>query len=117
MKQVRLTAMADNNCNNAIDYFQYNNPLTRLKSIIAFRARKKMFARFMELTKPCSESLVLDVGVTPDCSLPETNYFEKMYPYTANITMTSIEDASMLESVFPGARFVQTQMGGGCVSF
>ena len=49
------------------------------------------------------------MGVTPDCSLPESNYFEKLYPYPANIVMSSIEDASSLEQVFAGPKFVRSQ--------
>jgi len=88
----------------AIDYFQLNNPLTKFKSIIALRARKKMYRHFENLTMPTINDNVLDIGVTPDTSLIETNYFEKVYPYTQNITMSSIEDASNLEQVFNGAK-------------
>ena len=99
------------NSNDAVDYFQLKNPLTRFKSKISHRARVKMFNRFMALANPKPTDLILDVGVTPDCSLPESNFFEKMYPYPANITMSSIEDASMLTDVFPGTSFVRTTPG------
>ena len=100
------------NSNDAIDYFQLGNPLTRFKSRISGGARVKMFNRFMSLANPKSTDLILDVGVTPDCSLPESNFFEKSYPYPANITMSSIEDASLLTDVFPGTKFVRTTPGG-----
>jgi len=51
---------------------------------------------------------VIDVGVTPDDRLPESNFFEALYPYPHNVTATSIEDASNLERAFPGVRFVRT---------
>jgi hypothetical protein len=68
-----------------------------------------MFNRFMEAMRPSPEDRVIDVGVTPDTSLPESNYFEQLYPYTSNLTATSIEDASLLEDRFPGLTFVQTE--------
>ena len=93
------------------DYFQLKNPLTKLKSIISNRARTKMYNHFTELVKPAEKDTVLDMGVTPDTSLIESNYFEKMYPYTQNITMSTIEDASILEQIHKGAVFVQNKAG------
>jgi SAM-dependent methyltransferase len=60
---------------------------------------------------PAETDKVLDMGVTPDTILEESNYFEKMYPYTGNITMSSIEDASNLEQLFKGAKFVRNEQG------
>jgi len=93
------------------DYFQLKNPLTRFKSIISHKARNKMFNHFVSLAKPAEKDKVLDMGVTPDTSLIESNYFEKMYPYTHNITMSTVEDASNLESIFKGATFVKNKAG------
>jgi len=93
------------------DYFQLGNPLTRLKSKVSYRARQRMYDSFMQMTGPQEASLLLDIGVTPDTSLPENNFLEKWYPWPANITMASVEDASALEQEFPGTRFVQTQPG------
>lgn len=95
----------------AIDYFQLKNPLTKFKSIISYRARKRMYSHFESITMPTKKDKVLDMGVTPDTSLVESNYFEKMYPYTQNITMSTIEDASNLEQIFNGAKFVQNEPG------
>jgi SAM-dependent methyltransferase len=93
------------------DYFQLKNPLTRWKSKISYKARQKMFSHFMEVTSPTEKSYILDIGVTPDTSLPESNFFEKWYPWTHNIVMTSVEDASNLEKEFKGAKFVRTVPG------
>jgi SAM-dependent methyltransferase len=62
----------------------------------------------MEIATPSATDVVLDVGVTPDVSLPESNYFERLYPYADQVTATSVEDASNLEREFPGLRFVRT---------
>jgi 2-polyprenyl-3-methyl-5-hydroxy-6-metoxy-1,4-benzoquinol methylase len=91
------------------DYFQLKNPLTKIKSIISHKARKKMYEHFTALVNPTEENKILDVGVTPDTSLVESNFFEKMYPHTYNITMLSVEDASNLEQIFKGAVYVRNE--------
>ena len=101
--------MADKTSYN--DYFQLNNPLTRIKSRISFNARKKIFKLFMELIRPKGNDSVLDIGVTPDTYLRENNFFEKFYPWPENITMTSPEDASNLILEFTKSKFIQTQVG------
>lgn len=91
---------------------QYNvskHPLLRMVSAVSQRARQRMFQFFMETAQITSETRVLDVGVTPDRSLPEFNFFEQLYPYKNRITATSIEDAAFLEEQYPGLRFVQTK--------
>ena len=62
----------------------------------------------MEIMKPDFDSMILDVGVTPDQKLPESNFFEALYPYKNRIVATSIEDASFLEKKYPGITFIQT---------
>ena len=68
-----------------------------------------MFGLFMEEMQPRAEDTILDVGVTPDTSLPDSNFFEKLYPYPQNLTLSSIEDASNLTKEFPGTQFVRTE--------
>lgn len=95
----------------AVDYFSIRHPLRSLVSKVSFKARKTMFQLFMTSIQPRNNDKVLDVGVTPDTSLPDSNFFEKLYPYPENITMSSIEDASNLLAEFPGVSFCRTQ---GC---
>jgi len=92
----------------AIDYFSSTNPLRKIASAISLRARKRMFAYLMKTIPFDASTKVIDVGVTPDDRLPESNFFEALYPYPHNVTATSIEDASNLERAFPGVRFVRT---------
>lgn len=89
----------------AIDYFSYGHPLSWLRTHFAMRARKRMFDLFMEWAQPQRSDRVLDLGVTPDVSLKESNFFEQYYPHKDQIVAASIEDASNLETVFPGVRF------------
>lgn len=92
----------------AIDYFFLAHPLRGPASKIALQVRKEIFKVFMEAMKPREQTMILDVGVTPDRTLPDSNFFEKLYPYKNKITATSIEDASFLEQEYPGIRFIQT---------
>jgi len=94
---------------DTIDYFSLDHPLRKLASKISFHVRRKIFASFMEILRPTARSRVLDVGVTPDRTLPESNFLEALYPYRDHLVVTSIEDASHLEQEYPGIRFVRTE--------
>lgn len=94
-----------------IDYFSLGHPLTRFRSYFAFRARTRMFSLFMEVLSLGPESKVLDLGVTPDQSLPESNFFEALYPWKNRVVAASIEDARWLETAYPGLKFVHTRPG------
>ena len=80
-----------------------------LASRISFYVRLKIFSSFMEIMKPDLHALILDIGVTPDQKLPESNFFESLYPYKDRIVATSIENASFLEEIYPGITFIQTE--------
>jgi SAM-dependent methyltransferase len=95
----------------AIDYFSYGHPLTRVRSRFSELARKGMYAIFVYIMRPEPESKILDLGVTADRELPESNYFEKYYPHKSNITAASIEDASFLEHKYKGLKFIKIQEG------
>lgn len=92
----------------AVDYFSSGHPLRRAATEVAFRARKAMFDYFMRVIPVTPQATVLDVGVTPDRRLKDSNFFEQFYPYKNRITATSIEDAAFLEEQYPGLRFIQT---------
>ena len=95
-----------------IDYFSLRHPLRRLASRVALRVRRQMFADFMAVMQPGLADRILDVGVTPDRSLPDSNFFEKWYPYPQRVVATSIEDAAFLQQEHPGLKFVQTGKAG-----
>jgi hypothetical protein len=92
----------------AVDYFSIRHPLRGQASRISFRVRRNIFNLFMTCMNPKPTDQVLDVGATPDQLLPESNFFELLYPHKHGLTVTSIEDASFLENRYPGLRFVQT---------
>ncbi len=89
----------------------YTNSQHRWRGVITrfnIAARKKFFRSFMDAMAPTEQSTVLDVGVTPDQTAADSNFFEQWYPWPNRITATSIEDASHLESSHPGLTFIQT---------
>jgi hypothetical protein len=94
---------------NAIDYFNSQSPLRSLASRIALHVRRGIYARFVALAGTEPGRRLLDLGVTPDTSLPDSNFLERWYPYCRDITMASIEDCSAIEAVFPGTQLVRIQ--------
>jgi hypothetical protein len=86
-----------------------------MASKVALRARLRMYRTFSELMPVHPEARVIDIGVTPDRQLADSNFFEHLYPYKDRITATSIEDASFLEVEHPGLTFVKTN--GGTLPF
>ena len=94
---------------DAIDYFNLQSPLRGLATRVALHARRGIYARFVRLAGTEPRRRLLDLGVTPDTSLPDSNFLERWYPHCADITMASIEDCVALEVVFPGTRFVRIQ--------
>jgi hypothetical protein len=92
-----------------IDYFGDPARLrVRLKGRISLWARRRMYAVLVREFRPGPDTTVVDVGVTPDETMPDSNAFERLYPYPGQITATSVEDASNLEKAYPGLTFVQT---------
>lgn len=77
-----------------------------LQSDIAKRMRIQMFEALMRMAYLCSESTVLDVGVTVYRD-ESCNFFEKLYRYPHKITAVSTEDAHFLEKEFSGLRFIK----------
>lgn len=95
-----------------LDYFTLGHPLARLRSRFSWDARRAMYDLFMARFTPDRSHTILDIGVTPDTTLPESNFFEALYPYRDRVTAASIEDASNLEVAYPGVRFVQVARQG-----
>jgi len=91
-----------------IDYFSKGHPLRGIASKVALRARLRMYDVFREVMPVDPALAVIDIGVTPDRDLSDSNFFEQQYPYKGQVTATSVEDASFLEAEHPGLTFVQT---------
>ena len=97
------------------DHIDYTNSQHRWRGVITrfnIAGRKKFYQAFMNEMAPTATASILDVGVTPDQSAADSNFFEKWYPHPECITATSIEDASHLADLHPGLTFVQTSGDG-----
>jgi SAM-dependent methyltransferase len=97
------------------DHIDYTNSQHRWRGVITrfnIAGRKKFYRAFMDEMAPTPATSIIDVGVTPDQSAADSNFFEKWYPHPARITATSIEDASHLAALHPGLTFVQTSGDG-----
>ncbi len=92
-------------------HIDYTNSQHRWRGVITkfnIAGRRKFYDAFMDVMAPSAATTILDVGVTPDQTAADSNFFEKWYPHPERITATSIEDASCLEAAHPGLTFVQT---------
>ena len=95
--------------NRAIDYFGYGNPILRVKTFFSIQARKKMYANFLKKCQPHASDSVLDLGVTPDEQLADSNLFEQLYPWKGQITAASVEECSNIVQRYGLKSFVLTQ--------
>ena len=92
----------------SIDYFSKDHRLRKVATKVALRAREKMYRQFVAAIPFDDTTTVIDIGVTPDRDLADSNFFERLYPHPERLTATSIEDASFLEEQHPGLTFVRT---------
>jgi SAM-dependent methyltransferase len=65
----------------------------------------------MHAFEPNTATSVLDVGVTSDTRQPESNYFERLYPYPTQVTTVGTEDGSHLTGQYPGLRYQGVEPG------
>jgi hypothetical protein len=87
-------------------FYEHQEKFSSIVQRTIIQARRQMFDRFMAIAKPTAATTVLDVGVT-SYQREDTNSFEKMYPYPAQITALGLDDCSFLEKDFPGLKFIQ----------
>lgn len=73
---------------------------------LAWKVRREIYYQLVERLQPQAHWLVLDAGVTSDRT-PDSNFFEKLYPYSASLTAVGLEDASFLEREHPGVQFIR----------
>jgi ubiquinone/menaquinone biosynthesis C-methylase UbiE len=70
------------------------------------KTRKKMFQIFMNHFTPSPDETILDIGATSDQAYIVSNYFEDLYPYKNRVTASGVDDASHLEALYPGMKFI-----------
>ena len=87
---------------------QYNvAPPDALANRITLFQRRKMFAKFLALTRIGARDTILDVGVTSDRTCEHSNYLEAWYPHRAQITAAGIDEVSFLSALYPGVVVVR----------
>lgn len=74
---------------------------------LAAKMRRRMYSDFLRQMRPLSTDLILDVGATSDDSYEASNYLEAWYPHKDCITALGLDDASHLETLYPGMKYVQ----------
>ena len=85
---------------------QYNLAASdSLAARVGATTRRKMFQDFMKFFGPSKDETVLDIGATSDSAYAASNYFEDLYPYKDRITASGVDDASFLETRYPGIKF------------
>lgn len=72
---------------------------------VSTHMRRRMYARFIA-AGVADDDRILDVGVTSDRGQLASNYLEAWHPRKDRITACGIDDASFLEDLYPGVRFV-----------
>ena len=74
---------------------------------IAGHQRRRMFERFVQASGVGEEDAIVDVGATSDRSYDHSNYLEAWHPHKSKVTAVGVDDASFLETQYPGMRFVR----------
>lgn len=83
---------------------QMNKTITSTKhalSQLSIHVRTDQFKLFESIFKPSRKTKILDVGVSSDETLPDTNMFEKLYPYPSQLTAATIEDIKTIHHLYP----------------
>lgn len=78
-----------------------------ISSKIMAHQRRRMFAKFLAATEIQRDHTLLDLGVSSDRSYPHSNFLELWYPHKDRITACGVDDASFLEELCPGVKFVR----------
>lgn len=81
----------------------------RLLSNLSVSVRTQQFEFMKSKIKITSKSKVLDVGISPNEELPDTNIFERIYPYPSSLTAVSVEDCRNLKKKYPKVKILQVK--------
>jgi hypothetical protein len=72
-----------------------------LVSNLSIVVRTDQYYLFRKFAKPTKLNTVLDVGVTSDEILKDSNIFERLYPYPNKLTVATIEDDKKFKKMYP----------------
>jgi len=85
----------------------YGFRFNRLITGASLKARRSVYNVFANEFGACRR--ILDVGATSESESPDANFLEVLHPHKDRITAAGVEDASHLERVYPGMRFVRIE--------
>ena len=74
---------------------------------IAVHQRRKMLTAFLRVMHVSADDTILDIGATSDCTYADSNYLEAWYPHRRRITAVGIDDVAVIETIYPGTKFVR----------
>lgn len=69
--------------------------------------RTQQYDLFLRLIKPKSTTPLLDVGLTPNEELVDSNFFEQIYPYPKSLTGVSVENCLKIAKKYGLRKFLQ----------
>ena len=84
--------------------------LKKLLAHLSIKIRGQQFEAFNELIKPTTKDSVLDVGVTPDEELVDSNFFESVYKPSTQLTVASVENCQKLVKQYHLKKFVKLDL-------
>lgn len=82
-----------------------------LLSNLSVKVRTDQFEYFRTVTRPNSKTKILDVGVTSDETLKDSNIFERLYPYPEKLTAATVEDPNKFRKLYPKIKTVKVFPG------
>lgn len=91
-----------------------DNSISLVKRLLAFlslKVRKQQLDYFLKIIQPSLSTSVLDIGVGSNEELPDTNYFEKHYPFPEKLMAYGVEDLSSIQNKYPNIHFIQGSPG------
>lgn len=84
--------------------------VTNLKKILAnlsIVVRTDQFSIFKKLCIPTKNTRILDVGVTSDETLKDSNIFERLYNYPSNIVAATVENPIKFKKIYPNIKVIK----------
>lgn len=79
----------------------------KLLSFLSLHIRKNQYDLFLNEFQPTRNTSIIDLGITPDESLRDSNFFEYIYPYKNKLVVASVEDCSEISKKMKVKKFVK----------
>ena len=73
---------------------------------LSIKVRSSQYRIFDKIFNPSASATVVDVGVTSDELLKDSNLFERLYPFPTKLTAVTIEDPKRFHKLYPAIKKV-----------